>query len=571
MSVEVLTPENVDGKSARSVSGLATNLYHSLFVTEPTASVSLPPPLVPTAPVLASERLPTPEATGCGMNGVTKTVVVIAGVNGKMARLQTALKRTRAISEVAKSNGNALHYVFLGGALPPHGAADEGVVGSLVGLKANGIPELGLRADRVHLIAGPREIQALSLVKGGNPNDAVTRYLASSKLAECLGPEWMDYNGTGGLWIKATGTQGGIIVGKLPGVGVVGANGPRAEWIKPPTPLSHMAWKDELNRRWKATVNAVSSDPDAFKKQSSGLWQFWMTLAVQSAIDEEPLPATGLGTEGFSSHAVFARQSAAFGTVQRTSGQCWMNLGASGDSLYWAVRTWCSSTSYSMNLQKLPLLDRTPTIAELQFDVSSTLGSLVQHSERATALTLPVHPWANFGRLRGHLGPCVCGGRGNKEVLRVVQWSGPGMPDALMLLPEAYVRYVLKDVFREAASTHDSCAVSGFLVLKDADIVPMRVPNVSEAEQLHANESIGTRIWKLPGKPRDEGNAMKDIAAAPATLTPGQGVNSPTGSHIFYTYTTFADPLAGLVVKWVFAPGKTRDARDMPTLDLADA
>ena len=257
MSVEVLTPGNVDGKSARSVSGLASNLYASLFVTESPIAAALPAPLVPTAPLLASERLPTPAATGCGMNGVTKSVVVIAGVNGKMARLQTALKKTEAIAKIAQGNGNALHYVFIGGALPPHGAADEGVAGSLVELKANGIPELGLRADRVHLIAGPREIQALSLVNGGNPNDPVTRYLANSKLAECLGPEWTDDNGTGALWIKSTGTQGGIIVGKLPGVGVMGANGPRAEWIKPPTPMSPIVWKDELNRRWKDRKSVV--------------------------------------------------------------------------------------------------------------------------------------------------------------------------------------------------------------------------------------------------------------------------------------------------------------------------
>jgi hypothetical protein len=561
MSVQVLSV--TDEKGARSVSGLATNLYN-MFLTEPNASAALPPPMAPTAPVLISERLPTPAATGCSMNGVTKTVVVIAGVNGKIKRLEAAMERTKGIAEIAQGNGNALHCVFLGGALPPHGAKDEGVAKRLVGVKADGIPELGLKPDRVHLVAGPREIQALSLVASGNATEAVKQYLASSKLVDCLGPEWMDQQGTGGLWVKATGTQGGMMMGKLPGVGVMGANGPRAEWIKSPTPLSPMAWKDELNRRW----NSAANDPKALKDKSPGHWQFWMTLGVQSAIDEEALPATGLSTDGCKSTAAFARQSAAFGTVQRAAGQCWMDVGASGDSLYWVVRTWCSSTSYSMNLEKLPALDRTRDAEELQFVVSSTLGSLVQHAERATALTPPVHPWANFGKLRGLLGPCVCGGREGKEVLRVVHWHGHGMPDALMLLPEAYLRYVLHDMFEEVASTRSSeaCAVSGFLVLDDADIVPMRVPGVSEAEQLHANESVGARVWKLPLKAQSD--AMRDILAAPATLTPGTRLDSTPTRQIFYTFTNFNDPLAGLRVKWVFAPGESRDARDMPTLDV---
>ena len=219
------------------------------------------------------------------MNGVTKTVMVITGVNGKIKRLEAAMERTKGIAEIAQGNGNALHCVFLGGALPPHGAKDEGVAKRLVGLKTNGIPELGLKPDRVHLIAGPREIQALSLVaRPGHAEEAaeeeareaIKQYLASSKLVECLGPEWMDEQGAGGLWVKSTGTQGGSMVGKLPGVGVVGADGPRAEWIKSPTPLSPMAWKEELNRRWAS----VAKDPKALKKASPGLWDFLSLIHI---------------------------------------------------------------------------------------------------------------------------------------------------------------------------------------------------------------------------------------------------------------------------------------------------
>ena len=113
-------------------------------------------------------------------------------------------------------------------------------------------------------------------------------------------------------------------------------------------------------------------------------------------------------------------------------------------------------------------------------------------------------------------------------------------------------------------------AVSGFLVLDDENAIAMRAPGVSEAEQLHASEAMGARLWRLLAS-RDDEPALKDIVAAgpPAPLTPGQRVDS-AGRHIFYTHTTADDPLAGLMVKWVFAPGEAADARDTPTLDLAN-
>ena len=571
--------ESPDG--SRSVRGLATNLYN-MFLSETPASAALPPPMIPAA---APSVAPTPAATGCGFNSRTKTVLVYAGINGKVARLRAALDNTKEFAQQARNRGNVVHYVFLGGALPPHGAKEEGVVEQLVTLKTRGSAEYGIPQlpDLVHLIAGPREIQSMSLVARGEAPEGLTGYLQACKLVECLGPEGMDKEGTGGMWLKCTSTQGGAMVGKMPGIGVNGANGPRAEWIpwQGERPLTKIAWKDELNRRW----SEVASDPKALRDDPNACarWQFWMTLGLQSALDEELLPAAGLdlGTNG--SMAVFARHTAAFGTVRhtlqinreslmKTPVDYWMDVGITSDSLYWAVTTWCYSTRKAMNLHKLPMLDRTPNLSYLQYDVNCTLGSLVQYSECADALTPPTYPWANFGRLRGQLGPCVSAGRDGQEILRVVHWAttDPTVPDVIMLLPEQYVRYVLQDYFQELVSVVDlgSRAVSGFLVLEDEYIVAMRVPDVSEAEQIHANETMGVRLWKLPTGNKSTSEALGGIAPGP--LVPGQRIEPAAGRHIFYTHTTSADPLSGLHVKWVFAPGDHADAKDMPTLDIAN-
>lgn len=565
--------ESPDG--SRSVRGLATNLYN-MFLSETPASAALPPPMIPAA---APSAAPTPAATECGFNSRTKTVLVYAGINGKAARLGAALDRTKEFAQTARNRGNIVHYVFLGGALPPHGAKEEGVVEQLVTLKTRGSAEYGIQPELVHLIAGPREIQSMSLVAGGVATEGLTGYLQACKLVECLGPEGMDEEGTGGMWLKCTSTQGGAMVGKMPGIGVNGANGPRAEWIPAGRTLTKIAWKDELNKRW----SKVASDPKALRDDpnASARWQFWMTLGVQSALEEDVLPAAGLDLGTNEAVAVFARHSAAFGTVRRTlridrpslvmaSGESWMDVGVTSDSLYWAVNTWCSSTARAMNAHKLPMLDRTPNLSELQYDVNCTLGSLVQHSERANALTPPVYPWANFGSLRGQLGPCVSAGRDGQEILRVVHWTATGTPDVIMLLPEQYVRFVLQDYFQELASVMDygSRAVSGFLVLEDENIVAMRVPGWSDAEQMHANEAMGVRLWKLPTGNKSTSGALGGIAPGP--LVPGQRIEPAAGKHIFYTHTTSADPLSGLHVKWVFAPGDSADAKDMPTLDIAN-
>ena len=60
--------------------------------------------------------------------------------------------------------------------------------------------------------------------------------------------------------------------------------------------------------------------------------------------------------------------------------------------------------------------------------------------------------------------------------------------------------------------------------------------------------------------------------AEPPELAPGMRVDDDARRSVFYTHASSADPLAGLMVKWVFAPGDdcSPQSRDLPTLDLAN-
>lgn len=576
MSVDVLASgERAVGGRVR---GLASDLY-SMLLTEP-APKSLPVPVTP---------------IGCGVKGVTKTLIVFAGLNGRRARLHAALERTKPTADVARANGNDVHFVFLGCALPQHGAHDEQVVDAMVEIATKGSAEFGIDAGaNVHLIVGPQEIQALSMVASGAGSPSLGKYLAMSKFAECLGPEGMDEQGAGGCWLKCTSTQAGAVVGRLPGVGVMGKDGPRAEWVEAPAPLAAVAWKDAMNEYWRA----IATDPAKVRDQSPGLWQFWMTIGVQSALDVEKLPAAGLGAGESHALAVFARQTAAFGVLRRTllvnrqsrmllPGDCWLDVGVASDSLFWATQTWCHGTMKALNEHAVPNVDRTPSMSELQYDVSCTLSSLVQHSEQGDTLSPPIAPWANFGGLRGQLGPCVSAGRDGQEVMRVVHWTGPGVPDVVMLLPEAYVQFALKDYVNALVDSVmlGASSTSGFLVLDDSNVVAMRVPGVSEAEQGEAHRVLGPRLWKYTPRNEDGVGATKQMEAGPAwrrllryrvagapdgpELVPGQRISSSTGRSIFYTHTTAADSLSGLVVRWVFAPHTdVAHPRDLPTLDV---
>lgn len=616
------------------IRSLSNDLYNLLVSDTPQ---QLPPPLAPSAPAASSASLvvldgggppepPTVADVGCSMAGITRTVFVIGGLNGSKERLKVALDKTVSLSRVASARGNQVHIAFLGGALPPHGSvAKETALQHMVSIAKSGSAEHGVSAENVHLIVGPREIQALSILASpavgdgdslpAQPED-IREYLVLSKLLEWIGPAaplsedersiFPRRGAAKGLWLKAVSTQGGSMVGKFPGVGVVGAgNKLRAEWINPPDEMtSLLAWKDKLNERWKL----ITQDPLRLRQEQPDRWQFWMTLGVQGTFDEEEKPASGLELKRDRSAAVFSRPIMPFGmikstldierrTLLSTPAETWMDVGVVDTGVTWAVQTWCYGTAKAMNAHALPMLDRTPSIAELQYDVSCTLSSLVQYADRAQgALEPPSHPWANFGNMQGVLGPCVVGGREGQEVLRVICWTAENAPAVTLLLSEAYVRHVLSDYYQDRLGeiSLGGRAVSGFLALSDEDEIPVRFPDLSEAEQSYAVQAFGSRIWRTGhGSASSRGSctgALSDMQSAPASwrsllsyavegsdsassdaLRPGQRVHTSSGATVFYVHTTSADPLMGLGVRWVFAPKEGAGAaRDMPTLDVAN-
>lgn len=532
MSVTVMSASEAGPHSSSGVSTIAGDLY-SLFLAPTPQSTALPPPLVPAS----ASGPPSQAPIGCAMKGVTPTAFVISGINGDTGRLATAVDATIPMAKIAAANGNRIHYVFVSGT-----NAKKSVLENLMGFAANGLH--GAKPADIHFILGPKELQMLqSVVEGvGGVEQA---YLKRAKYIECIGPPDMDANGSHGMWIKYSSTRGGAIVGKMPDVGT--------QWANSSQKLSLIEWKDQLNKRWHTIASNASTLPKEYRIEYS----FWLAMSQIEKEDAEPKPAAGLGTETYGSVAVFARRTnRVFGTVGRTllvdksSGnrfpaQTWIELGVASDSIYWTSATWCQSTSKAFARKNKLVINRSEPLDELQYYVSCTLGSLVQHSEQPDALAQPVFAWRNFSSMRGRIGPCVKAGRAGEEVLRVIQWTHATAPDVVMMLPEAYVRFMLESYFQDTLGLTRLAgkAVHGEMVLFESDIVQMKLCDLSEAEQIHAAQQLGARIWKVSGS------------------------SAKTGRQAYKTYTSTADPLAGLVVKWVFAPGfDAAEARDMPTL-----
>lgn len=544
MSVSVMSASDAgpppSSTGVSTVSNLAGEFY-SLFVSAPTST-----PVVATAPApevvpVCTVRIPAPMPIGCALKGVTPTVLVIAGMNGQSGRLDGALKTAAPLADLAKKQHNRIHVAFLGGVGNSEIVAERLVEYTTVGV-------LGAKPEDVHLIAGDEELQMLLGSEGNVLGKSFVRYGQSAKWLECIGDDSMDANGSYGLWIKQSGMP---VSGDAALTSLLPSSGASAQWLATDKSMSLVKWKELMNKAFSEAVK--------HRSDKSQMWQtfkeFWRTGIVSQKED----PTAGLNCAAHRSMAVFAIKTARpFGTVQRMlqvdkhNGSkrplsTWMDLGAQDPSIAVSASTWCGSTARGFRALQALTLDRTRTIDKLQYDVSCTLSSLVTHSQRQDALAQPHFPWRDFGRMQGHLGPCVLGGRESQEVLRAVHWKLADAPDVLMLLPEAYVRFMLEDYFQETEGLRrlTSGLVAGKLVLSDSHRIATRRPDLSEAEQVHACQVLGPRIWLL-----DESKS--------------------TTTQTFTTYTSISDPLAGLRVRWAFAPrvesGIALEAKDMPTL-----
>ncbi len=493
----------------RMVSSVTSELYRLLVSGDMAVTTSAnhnakepirTPPISPAEkPALARARrsmAPMPLATGCAMNGVTKTVVSIPVSTTE--RLEATIRLAQPTIDVALKNGNDVHLLFIG--------ASIGTASQLVEMATNGA--CGVPGKNVHLVADQlSELKALS-------QGQVMQYLRRCSPVVGLGGEGAELSG--GLWALARGQS------------TVHRN--------------RAAWRAATSEQWNKLLNEVERFDGA---------QFLEWISAHS--DDSP-PPRGFLQDG--STMVRTTPSVLGRTRRRldvTPDFMLCNAEWSELSAYsWHVSTWCGSTAAAIRPPPMAYIDKAVAPDELQYDVNVVLSTLVQ---------LGI---GDLLALRGVLGPCVVAGRHGREVLRTVEWhtSAEGGAGFLTLLPEAYVRFVLSDYDRsytELTSPGPSTVLSSFLVLPDDDVVLLRFPNLTGAEQMDAATELGSRIWKLPLK--KVALPMLNVAA------PGARIDTVDNQAIFYTASDSSDALEGLRVKVVFAPG---GRKDLPTLDTAN-
>lgn len=240
----------------------------------------------------------------------------------------------------------------------------------------------------------------------------------------------------------------------------------------------------------------------------------------------------------------------------------------------WAVSTSCSKMVSALSAPPVKL-DRQLTHADLQYDVSLTLASLLSQTPH------------KFESLKGVIGPIILAGRDDNEPMRVIEWQTASKDTLVMLLPETYMQIAFADYNNGSdAGTSVPQWLSSFLCLENKNIIPLKVNGcAAEAEDIVAQ--MGPRLWRLPSQNEsviDTEAVMQALhrvetvqenlvytTQQDARLTQqveyGKRVsNTTTGTHsVFFTTTPSNDHLTGLRVRWVFAA----DRPTMPTLDTS--
>lgn len=451
-------------------------------------------------PALARARrsttpMPIPEPTGCALKGVTKTVITIPVESAE--RLDATLRLAKKSIDIALTNGNDVHLVMLG--------ASAATATRMVDFKTNGVQ--WIPAQNVHLVPGNlSELKALS-------REQATQYLQLCTPVVALGGEGPELDGA--MWAMMRGQRGVC--------------------------KDRSKWRDATLARWNDVLNHV-------KMMGTDDYLKWLSTQPTD------VPAFYMDPEFLTDGATLVRPSSnVFSCTRRhlsvspglmLSDAEWSEL----TPCSWHVSTWCGSTAAALAPPRMAYMDKSVTLDELQYDVNVVLTTLIQSGVK------------DFLTLRGTLGPRVVAGRQGAEVLRTVQWDRRDS-SFLTLLPEAYVRHVLADYdrsFVELASPGPHTVLSSFLILPDDDVVLLRFPDLTGAEQVDAANELGTRIWKLPSK--------KVAFPALRTASPGTRVDTVENQSVFFTVSDGDDALEGLVVRWAFAPG----GQDLPTLDSAN-
>lgn len=512
-------------------------------------AVTLPapkPPVVPPMPALANLTLAS-APIGCGMHAKMATVIAIGPKH-----VEAAMKRTRAIADVAKGNNNVVTTVVVG-----------------VATEADALTALGVPQPRIFL-AGANELKMLRT--GAYASGAMRSYLREAVLIGLVpgSRKGTDEAGTGGAWL--------LPASPVPFDGSIAALEARGN-------DSAVTWQRKINTQWQDWFRRYADSSDELDGADTALLRAYtnfpvtprhpplaglpdVSVALIGVIDGPPFGAVD--------HTVVWARGRQTNQLWPVPIERWAHTGTPrvDASTYWGIASWCHNTQQALRTQP-PASDAQVSFDELQYDVLTTLATLLTHTKRLETL-------------RGVLGPVVLAGRGGNEPMRVSWWTLPADPDKasiLVLLPQAYVHEVVPDYSHQVRAQHGAAVLcsAGMLSLSNADVLPIVLKDVLEVELDTERKAFGARIWVLRAQSdRSLEAALVDVTQAPQTrfglvayrtqadvdaererglLCPGQQLATNAERTIFYTSTSSEDQLSGLRVRWSVV-----DAR--PVLDV---
>lgn len=508
---------------------------------------------------------------GCGADARMATVVAVGPRNVGLAR-----RRAKTLIDVARANHNRVVTVVLG-------VDDEN----------EAYEALSIPGERV-LLAGANEMRALG---DRNAKTRMRLYLEEACLLECIAGSaaGTGTDGSGGVWV-------------LPSAHIPLSSAPTAPSVAKREHDSLVSWKNALNAQWHDWYRRYQRTDEPLDAQDNALLDVYSSFADDSSGDgfdaAPPLRALGDSAVGLLGMSTTMRRLVTHGLVDHTivwtadnwpeTGASWASTGGGAASVYWAASSWCYNTQTAMRRSRPnPLMTTLPSDEdEWHADVDTLLVSLLTYT--APGGTQPF--LTRFDDLKGVLGPVVRAGRGDSQLMRVSWWTLHDRTGGVVaLLPEGYVRRALHGYEARAPPLPGSplLAAQGFLVLADADALPLVLPNV-DARVKHTNDeerdeavrAFGRRLWIPNGATAAERHValagleeVPNVATALATfrtqldtdaalsggeLVPGHRVTGLPGLTVFYTSTVSDDGLSGLRVRWV-----RRDrAPHMPTLDI---
>ena len=514
------------------------------------AKAIAPPPAATTTVLRASTSLSAltikPASVGCAAHAQMATVIAIGP-----SHIQLALTRIKPLIEIARSNHNYVTVVVLG------------VQNELEAEAALTTPTPRL------LLAGANELEALRSRKA---TGTVRAYLREAVLVGLVPGSGKGYDddGLNGVWCLPSASVS--LDGSL------GAIEPRGD-------KTMAKWQLAINTQWRDWYMRYDRQSTTLDDQDNVLMRAYTSFPKaprHPPVSQLPrwstvLLATGSGPAfGTVDHTILWRDGRSPSELWPCPCERWATTGSHAGSPYWAVASWCTNTQGALRTPA-PLPDVQLTLDDLQYDVWTTLATLavIKHGG------VEGSPSRRLQQLSGVLGPVVLAGRANNEPMRVSWWTPSEGTPVLMLLPEAYVQIALIDYDSKRTTGQGQALLcsQGFLVLANADEVPIEFAGVTASELDGERAAFGPRLWSMRGTPPDP--ALPELHEAPAPrgglvsyrtqtdadadctrglLDPGVRVGTSPTHSVFYTKTTSDDQLSGLRVRWTVA--------DRPTLDV---